>query len=47
MHMLVGLDIQISKKVKLLKSFIILSEMTVVGVWLYVPFHFLNRLKFT
>lgn len=44
--MLVDLDTQISKNVKLLESSKILSEMTIVGVRLYVPFHFLNKLKF-
>lgn len=46
--MLVDLDIQISKKVKLSESFTIPPEMTNVGVWLYVPFHFFQvYLKFS
>lgn len=43
--MLVDLDTQISKNVKLLESSKILSEMTIVGVRLYVPFHFFKQAR--
>lgn len=40
-------DLYTNKKAKILESFSILSEMSVVEVLIYVPFYSTNKLKFT
>ena len=40
-------DLYTNNKAKILESFSILSEMSVVEVLIYVPFYSANKLKFT